>query len=238
MAAGAAATVAAGLGMPLDAATPTNNVLLRVPTTSIFPAPPPPPASHLHAAGPDSVLAAALVAVRATAAEGLARVREATLAWERKRDAVDALACQIAEAEQILSLPASPDVGATSSGSTGHRVAHTAVLWHDPANPLVAQLHYEARVSRTSGSCFRSSSSLSRLPTPAGGTWSFSLYVVTPSTTTSSSTSQALSRPPRGCASTASSCPGLWGRSPSTSTTSSATLRMLPGLCWRLRGSF
>jgi hypothetical protein len=67
-------------------------------------------------------------------------VRTATLAWER--DAVDALTRQIAEAEQLLASPAGPDVGATSSASPGRCVSHTAVLWHDPADPLVAQLHY------------------------------------------------------------------------------------------------
>jgi hypothetical protein len=47
--------------------------------------------------------------------------------------------------EQRLVLPTYPDVGATSSGSTGHRASTTTVIWHDPADPLVAQLHYQAR---------------------------------------------------------------------------------------------
>jgi hypothetical protein len=71
-------------------------------------------------------------------------VRAAALVWERERDAVDALARQIAEAKQLLASPAGPDAGATSSASPGRRVSHTAVLWHDPADPLVAQLHYQA----------------------------------------------------------------------------------------------
>jgi hypothetical protein len=71
-------------------------------------------------------------------------VRAAALAWERERDAADALACQIAEAEQRLVHPTYHDPGATFSGSTGHRVSTTAVLWHDPTDPLVAQLHYQA----------------------------------------------------------------------------------------------
>jgi hypothetical protein len=71
-------------------------------------------------------------------------VRAAALAWERERDAADALARQITEAEQRLILPAYHDLGATSSGSTGHRASTTAVIWHDPADPLVAQLHYQA----------------------------------------------------------------------------------------------
>jgi len=70
---------------------------VRVP---LFPDPPPlPPTSHLHAAGPDSALVAALVAARAAAAEGQAHVRAAALAWEHERDAADAPACQIAEAD-------------------------------------------------------------------------------------------------------------------------------------------
>jgi hypothetical protein len=97
-----------------------------------------------HGARPDSALAAALVSARAAAAEGQARVRAAALAWERERDAADALARQIAEAEQLLVPPTYHDIGATSSGSTGHRTSTTAVIWHDPTDPLVAQLHYQA----------------------------------------------------------------------------------------------
>jgi hypothetical protein len=69
-------------------------------------------------------------------------VRAAALVWERERDAADGLARQIAEAEQLLASPASQDAGATSSDSSGRRVSHTTVLWHDPADPLVTQLHY------------------------------------------------------------------------------------------------
>jgi len=86
---------------------------------------------------PDSTILAALVTARAAAAEGRERVREAALAWERERDAADALARQIAEAEQFLGISSSPGVGTTSSGSA-------AVFWHDPADPLVMQLHYQA----------------------------------------------------------------------------------------------
>jgi hypothetical protein len=57
---------------------------------------------------PDSVLAAALVAARAAAAEEQARVRAAAAIWARERDAADALARQIVEAEQLLASPASP----------------------------------------------------------------------------------------------------------------------------------
>ena len=107
-------------------------------------------------------------------------MREAALAWVRERDAADALAHQSAEAEHLLGLPASPDVGATSSGSAGPNVSHTTVIWHDPTNPLVAQLQYKAGVSRTSVSLFRSSSNLSRLPTPASEIWSSSHFAATP----------------------------------------------------------
>jgi hypothetical protein len=62
--------------------------------------------------------------------------------WERERDVADALARQIAEAEQLLASPASHDAGATSFASSGRHVSHTAVLWHDPTDPLVTQLHY------------------------------------------------------------------------------------------------
>ncbi|XP_066344097.1 uncharacterized protein [Miscanthus floridulus] len=110
-----------------------------------FPAPPPlPPSAPLQTAGASSALAAALVAARAAAADSQARVRAAALALERERDAADALARQIAEAEQLLVLPTSYDTAATSSGSTGHRASHTTVIWHDPADPHVAQLHYQA----------------------------------------------------------------------------------------------
>ena len=129
MAAGAAAAMSAGLGMPGA----DTDALLHPP---VIPAPP--PAAHTT----NSVLAAAPVAARAAAKEGMARVREAAIAWERERDAADALARQIADAEQLLGLPALANVGATSAGSAGHRVTHTAaVLWHDPADPLVTQLH-------------------------------------------------------------------------------------------------
>jgi len=130
----AATAHAAGLGMPLGAAA-AHAAGLGMLVGAAFPPPPPPPTS---------TLATALAAARAAAAEGQTRVRAAALAWERERDAADALARQIAEAEQLLIIPTSHDVGATSSGSTGPRVSHTAVIWHDPADPLVVQLHYQA----------------------------------------------------------------------------------------------
>ena len=83
-------------------------------------------AARLGRAG--TTLATALVAARAAGAEGRARVCAAALAWERERDAADALARQIAEAEQLLGVPASPDTGTTPSGSAGPRASHTAVI--------------------------------------------------------------------------------------------------------------
>ena len=71
-------------------------------------------------------------------------MREAAFTWERERDAANALARQITEAEQLLGVPASPNARTTSSGSAGPRMSHTAVLWHDPTDSFVAQLHYQA----------------------------------------------------------------------------------------------
>jgi hypothetical protein len=77
--------------------------------------------------------------------------------WEREREAADAIAAQIATAEQLLASPAAHDGEATSSDTvggvygvptaptvgTGPRTIPT-MLWHDPTNPLVAQLHLQA----------------------------------------------------------------------------------------------
>jgi hypothetical protein len=77
--------------------------------------------------------------------------------WER--EATDAIAAQIAAAEQLLASPATHDGGATSSDTSGvvygvlaapvvgagHRTTSTTTVpWHDPADPLVAQLHLQA----------------------------------------------------------------------------------------------
>jgi len=85
---GAAPALAMGIGglLPTTAALPAGGML---PAAAPFPAPPPPHLSHLYDGHPDSALAAALVTARAAAGEGRARVREAALAWERKRDAAD-----------------------------------------------------------------------------------------------------------------------------------------------------
>jgi uncharacterized membrane protein YgcG len=82
---------------------------------------------------------------------------EAALVWEREREAADAIAAQIAAAKQLLASPATHDGGVTSSDTvggmygvptapgvgTGPRTIPT-ILWHDPADPLVAQLHLQA----------------------------------------------------------------------------------------------
>jgi hypothetical protein len=145
----AAAAAAAATGLPLSlcqralfaaggaAATELDGLTTGVATPGAFHFPAPPPAT-LIAPRPTSALAAALVSARAAAAAGHERVRADALVWQRERDAADTLARQIAEAEQLLA----QDGGATSSGSTGHLTSTTTALRHDPADPLVLQLHY------------------------------------------------------------------------------------------------
>jgi hypothetical protein len=156
---------------------------------------PPPPVSH------HGYIAVALTAARAEHAARQARLREAALMWECEREAADTIAAQITTAEQLLALPVAHDGGATSSDTvgvvygvptvgTGHRTT-TTVLWHDPADPLVAQLHtFRLGVSKTFASWSPSSWSQSRRPTHAGGTYS-SPFAATPSMTTSSTTPPA-----------------------------------------------
>jgi uncharacterized membrane protein YgcG len=70
--------------------------------------------------------------------------------WERKHEAADAIAAQIAAAEQLLASPAAHDGGVTSSATMGGATVGTVprtippMLWHDPTDPLVAQLHLKA----------------------------------------------------------------------------------------------
>jgi hypothetical protein len=78
--------------------------------------------------------------------------------WEHEREATDAIAAQIAAAEQLLASPAAHNgeatshatgvmhgILATSAVGAGHRTTSaTTVPWHDPADPLVAQLHLQA----------------------------------------------------------------------------------------------
>jgi hypothetical protein len=118
------------------------------PTPVVDPPPPPPPVAH------QGYTVAALTAARAEHVARQARLREAALVWER--EAADAIAAQIAAAEQLLASPATHDGGVTSSDTvggvygvstaptvgTGPRTIPT-VLWHDPADPLVAQLHLQ-----------------------------------------------------------------------------------------------
>jgi hypothetical protein len=78
--------------------------------------------------------------------------------WECEREATDAIAAQIAAAEQLLASPAAHDGGATSHATgvmhgipvapvvgAGHSTTSaTMVPWNDPVDPLVAQLHLQA----------------------------------------------------------------------------------------------
>jgi hypothetical protein len=122
-----------------------------IPPSLVVDLPPPPPVTH------QGYTIATLTAARAEHDARQARLREAALAWEREREAADAIAAQIAAAEQHLASPAAHDGGATSSDTmggvygvptaptvgTGPRTIPT-VLWHDPADLLVAQLHLQA----------------------------------------------------------------------------------------------
>jgi hypothetical protein len=122
-----------------------------IPPSMVVDPPPPPPITH------QEYTVAALTAARAEHAARQARLREAALAGQREREAADAIAAQIAAAEQHLASPAAHDGGATSADTmggvygipavptvgTGPRTI-PAVLWHDPADPLVAQLHLQA----------------------------------------------------------------------------------------------
>jgi hypothetical protein len=111
----------------------------------VDPPPPPPPVAH------QGSTVAALTASRAEHAARQARLREAALVWEREREAADAIAAQIVAAEQLLASPvtSSDTVGGVygvppaPTVGTGPRTIPT-VLWHDPADPLVAQLHLQA----------------------------------------------------------------------------------------------
>jgi hypothetical protein len=178
------------------------------------------------------------------------RLREVALVWEREREAADAIAAQIATAELLLASPTTHDGGATSSATvgsvygvptapivkTGPRTIPT-MLWHDPTDPLMAQLHLQAGSVQNIHLMVPVSWSQSRHPTRAGGTYSSSPFAATPSMTTSSATPPAWHRLPHGCASTTSCSPGSWGRSPSTSTASSGTFLTLRLLGWPSRAS-
>jgi hypothetical protein len=136
----------AGVAGPEDAPPP-------IPPSLVVDQPPPPPP-----VAQQGYTVAALTDARAPHAARQARLREAALVWEREREAADAIAAQIAAAKQLLVSPATHDGGVTSSDTvggvygvptaptvgTGPRTIPT-VLWHDPADPLVAQLHLQAR---------------------------------------------------------------------------------------------
>ena len=68
------------------------------------------------------------------------------LAWERERTTADALALRVVEAEHYLRVssgqqPVVPEHGASSS----HQAPPPGSgPWHDPTDPMVAQLHLQA----------------------------------------------------------------------------------------------
>jgi hypothetical protein len=139
--------VPAGVAAPEDppAPIPPSSVVDTHPVVGPLP---PPPVAH------EGSTVAALAAARAEHAARQARLREATLVWEREREAADAIAAQIVAAEQLLVAPAAHDGGATSSDTVGDVYgvptvgteprAIPTMLWHDPTDPLVAQLHLQA----------------------------------------------------------------------------------------------
>jgi hypothetical protein len=136
--------VPAGVAGPEDPPPP-------IPPSLVVDQPPPPPVAH------QGYTVAALTSTRAEHEARQARLREAALVWEHEREAADAIAAQIAAAEQLLASPAAHDSGVTSSATvggvygvptapivrTGPRTIPT-VLWHDPTDPLVALLHLQA----------------------------------------------------------------------------------------------
>jgi uncharacterized membrane protein YgcG len=140
----------AGVAGPEDPPLPIPPSLVVDPPLVVDQSPPPPVAHRGYTV-------AALTAARAEHAARQAHLRDAGLVWEREREAADAITARIAAAEQLLASPAAHDGGATSSDTvggmyevptaltvgTGPRTIPT-VLWHDPADPLVAQLHLQA----------------------------------------------------------------------------------------------
>jgi len=112
--------------------------------------------------GPDS-LDAALIATRAATAAGQAHLRAAALAWEREGVAAAATMAHV------------PGVGAgVSLFPAVLPVPPDAVLWHDPADPLVAQLSDFAPGSSSSSTALAatpppSSSPLAPPSEPSGG---------------------------------------------------------------------
>jgi uncharacterized membrane protein YgcG len=138
----------AGVAGPEDPPPPIPPSLVVDPQP-VVDQPPPPPVAH------PTYTVAALTAARAEHAMRQAHLREATLVWER--EAANTIAAQIAAAEQLLASPAAHDGGTTSSDTVGDVYGvptsptvgtgpHTipTVLWHDPADPLMAQLHLQA----------------------------------------------------------------------------------------------
>jgi hypothetical protein len=141
--------VPVGVADPEDPPPPIPPSLV-VDTHLVVDPPPPPPVAH------QGYTVVALAAARAEHAARQACLREAALMWQREREAADAIAAQIAAAEQLLASPAAHDGGATSSDTVGGvygvptaltvgTVPRTipTMLWNDPTDPLVAQLHLQ-----------------------------------------------------------------------------------------------
>jgi transposase InsO family protein len=139
----------AGVAGPEDPPPPIPPSLVVDPQ-HVVDQPPPPPVDH------STYTVVALTAARAEHATRQARLRELALVWEREHEAADAIAAQIVVAEQLLASPVAHDGGTTCSDTMGGVYGvptaptigtgpHTipTVLWHDPADPLVAQLHLQ-----------------------------------------------------------------------------------------------
>jgi hypothetical protein len=107
-----AAGVPVGVADPEDPPPPIPPSLV-VDTHPVVDPLPPPPVAH------QGYTVAALAAAHAEHAARQARLREAALMWQREREAADAIAAQIAVAEQLLASPAAHDGGATSSDTVG-----------------------------------------------------------------------------------------------------------------------
>jgi hypothetical protein len=167
--------------------------------------------------------------------------------WECEREAADAIAAQIAAAEQLLASPVAHDGGPPPltpwASCTASRSSEPGTAPPPRCSGMTRLTRswlsstFRLGVSKTFAPWSLSSWSPSRRPTHAGETYSSSPFAATPWMTTSSATPPAWRRLPRGCASTASCSPGSWGRSPSTSTASFETFLTLGLLGWPSRAS-
>jgi hypothetical protein len=193
-----------GVAGPEDPPPPIPPSLVVDPHPVVDPSPPPPPVAH------QGYTVAALTAARAEHAAGQARLREATLVWEREREAAGAIAAQIAAAEQLLVSPATHDGGsppltpwAECTASRPHRPSEPGPAPTPPRCCGMTRLTrswlsstFRLGVSKTFASWFLSSWSHSRRPMHAGGTYSSSPFAATLWMTTSSATVGAKTKTP------------------------------------------